>query len=316
MALVNFVFEVNYAVFSVFASLLVTEVVGSLFLLFFWRDAKSSVLDYAVPIWEVTGTFGAFWVVTSYFAYPTLLVPAASIFAPLLIIFLILFVARNSSIVFGEFIVKRRWLDEEKLYKAYAASTLLLGLVVLVLLSALVGGAGVDLNSGTFVFGGWVAAPGSLAFVIGALLIGLGLGPVFYSLARFRKMVLPVTALGIAISCISFYLYSPALVSASIAVPAVLTLLAALLYLSSKTSGIVSNKGVFIAVLAIIIFSLQFLVYPSVIGQALPVDSITTAGPMSSAYLLITLAGVPLLAVMMGLYLTVVGRRVSRSESR
>ncbi len=306
---INFVFEVNYAVFSVFASLLLTEVVGSVFLLFFWKKAKSNVLDYAIPIWEVTGTFGAFWVVTSYFAYPSLLIPAVAIFAPLLVVFLILFVARNASIVFGEFIMKRGWLDEEKLYKAYAVSTLLLGLVVLVLLSSLVSGAGVDLKAGAFALGGWAASPGSLPFVVGTLLIGLGLGPVLFSLASLRKMVLPATALGVVISCASFFLYSPALVSAWVAVPVVLTLVAALLFLSDITAGIVTNKAVFIAVLATIIFSLQFLIYPSVIGQALPVDSITTSGAMASAYVAITAVGIPLLVVMLGFYIMIVGRK-------
>ena len=105
----------NYATFSIFAALLLTEVMAGVLLLFLYEDTKSKVLEYVVPIWTVTGTFGAFWIVTSYFAYPTLLVTVASLFAPLLIVFLILFVARNSSIVFGEFITKKGWLDEKKL---------------------------------------------------------------------------------------------------------------------------------------------------------------------------------------------------------
>ena len=143
----NFIFEVNYAVFAIFAALLITEVMGSVVLLLFWNKAKTPVLEYIIPIWEVTGTFGAFWVVTGDFAYPSLLIPVASIYAPLLSVFLILLVARNISIAFGEFIIKREWLDEIKLYKTYAISTLILGITVLVLLSSLVSGAGVDLSN-------------------------------------------------------------------------------------------------------------------------------------------------------------------------
>ena len=75
-------FEVNYAVFAIFAALLITEVMGSVVLLLFWNRAKNVVLEYIVPIWEVTGTFGAFWVVTGDFAYPNLLIPVSSIYAP------------------------------------------------------------------------------------------------------------------------------------------------------------------------------------------------------------------------------------------
>jgi cytochrome d ubiquinol oxidase subunit II len=299
---------VNYAVFSVFASLLITEVMGSALMIFFWDTARPKVLEYAVPIWEVTGTFGAFWVVTSYFAYPGLLIPAAGMFAGLLIVFLILFVARNSSIVFGEFIVKRGWLDDEKLYRAYALSTLLLGVVFLVLLSSLISGAGVDLAAGTFSLVTWALSPGSIPFVVGTLLIGLGLGPVFFSLTSLRKMVAPLTVIGVVVSVASFYLYSPALVSWWVVVPVVITVLAALLFLSRRTAAVVSNKAVFIGVLGIIIFSLQFLVYPSVIGRALPVDSVTTTGVMALAYLTISAVGASLLAVMLAAYMTVVRR--------
>jgi cytochrome d ubiquinol oxidase subunit II len=306
---INFVFEVNYAVFSVFASMLITEVAGSVFLLFFWQAAKAKVLDYIVPIWEVTGTFGAFWVVTSYFAYPGLLIPAASIFAGLIVVFLILFVGRNASIVFGEFITKRRWLDEKKLYKAYAVSTLLLGVVVLVLLSSLVSGAGVNLGAGTFSLGAWVSSPGSIPFVVGVLLIVVGMGTVFFSLTTLRKATVPVTALGVVVSVASFYLYSSALVSAWVAFPIILTFVAVLPFLSDRTAAIVSNKAVFIALLSIIIFTLQFLVYPSVIGRpGVSVDSVTTTGPVASAYEAITAVGTPLLAVMLAFYVTIVRR--------
>jgi cytochrome d ubiquinol oxidase subunit II len=300
---------VNYAVFSVFASLLLTEVAGSAFLLLFWETAKSKVLDYVVPVWEVTGTFGAFWVVTSYFAYPSLLIPVASIFAGLIVVFLILFVGRNASIVFGEFITKRGWLDEKKLYKAYALSTLLLGVVVLVLLSSLVGGAGVDLTAGTFSLGAWAASPGSIPFVVGALLIVLGVGIAFFSLKSLRKVILPVTALGMAVSVASFYMYSSSLVSLWVLIPVILTAAAILPFLSDKTAGIVSNKAVFLVLFSIIIFTLQFLVYPDVLGRpGLSVDSFTTTGPLASAYAVITAVGVPLLAVMLAFYVMVVRR--------
>jgi cytochrome d ubiquinol oxidase subunit II len=306
---INFIFEVNYAVFSVFASLLLTEVAGSVFLLVSWEAAKSKVLDYVVPIWEVTGTFGAFWVVTSYFAYPSLLIPVASTFAGLLVVFLILFVGRNASIVFGEFITKSGWLDEKKLYMAYALSTLLLGLVVLVLLSSLVSGAGVDLTAGTFSVGAWAMSPGSIPFVVGALLIVFGVGIVFFSLKSLRRASLPITALGMAVSVASFYLYSSSLVSSWVLIPVTLTFVAILPFLSEKTPGIVSNKAVFLALFSITIFSMQFLVYPNVIGRpGLSVDSFTTTGPLASAYAAITAVGTSLLAVMLVFYVMVVRR--------
>lgn len=297
-----------------FAALLITEIMGAVVLLVAW-PARTKVLDYVVPVWEVTGTFGALWVVTGVFAYPALLVPVAAIFAPLLIVFLILWVARSASIVFAEFITKRGWLDEAKLYRAYAFSTILLGFAVLVLLSSLVGGQGVDLTSGSFSILSWTTA-GSVAFVVGTLVLGVGLAPVFFDLPPLRRLVLPLGGLGILLSVLSYWLMSPALITPWMAVPVLLTLAAGLLYLWPKTARIVTNKAVFLLVLSTIIFSLQPLVYPKAIGQAIPVDAVTTAGAMASAFTAVTYIGGLLLAVMLVLYIRIAARGPSGPDLR
>jgi len=303
---VNGIFEVNYAAFSVFAALLITEIMGAVGLLIAW-PSKTKVLDYIVPVWEVTGTFGALWVVTGDFAYPGLLVPVSEIFTPLLIVFLVLWVARGASIAFAEFITKRGWLDEEKLFKSYAAATLVLGLVVLVLLSALVGGQGVSLASGSFSVISWATA-GSVVFVIGTLLLAVGLAPVFFDLPALRNLVLPSTGLGVVLSVLSYWLMSSGLLTPWMAVPVLLTLAVGALFMWPRTSTIVTNKAVFLAVLSVIIFSLQPLVYPKAIGEALPIDAITTTGAMADAFFSMTVVGGLLLALMLALYVVVATR--------
>lgn len=299
----NWIFETNYAVFSVFASLLIAEVIGSVLLLFYYDAAKAKVLQFAVPIWEVTGTFGAFWVVTGDMAYPTLLIPVATIFGALLTMFLFFFVARNSAIVFAEFITKRKWLDEKKLYKAYAVSTLLLAIILLILLSSLVSGAGVLSNasplSTNFDFAAWTSQVGSWLFVIGTVLIAIGVAPVFFDIRFLARRLAPLALLGILLSVGAYYEFSPSFITAALAVPILLTLLAVLLYLPKKTAPIVTNKAIFITVLSIIIFSLQPLVYPRFVGQRLPIDALTTTGPMALAFYQTTWAGSALLAVML-----------------
>jgi cytochrome d ubiquinol oxidase subunit II len=304
----------NYAVFAVFATLLLTEMMGALLLLTAWETAKKRVLDYIVPIWEITGTFGAFWVVTSDFAYPSLLIPVSELFAPLLIIFLILFVARNASIVFAEFIIKKRWLDEVKLYKAYAMSTIVLGLVLLVLVSALVGGQGVDLATGSFSLASWATA-GSVVFVLGTLLLLVGLAPAFFDLAPLRRLVLPLIGAGIALSVLSYHLMSSALLTWWITVPVILTLAAGLFCLWPKTTTVLVNKAVFILVMCVAVFSLQPLVYPNAIGQKLAVDAYTTSGTMESAFLSANVVGAILLAVMIGFYVMVAARGTSGPDA-
>jgi cytochrome d ubiquinol oxidase subunit II len=309
----NWIFETNYAIFSVFASLLITEVMGSVLLLLFYDAAKTKVLEYAVPIWEVTGTFGAFWVVTGDMAYPTLLIPVATIFGALLTVFLILFVARNVTIVFAEFITKRKWLDEKKLYKAYAISTLLLGFTVLILLSSLVSGAGVLSNasplSTNFNLGAWASNTGSWLFMIGTILIAVGIAPVFFDIRPFAKRLVPLAVLGVLVSIGAYYEYSSSFVTAYLSIPALLTILAALLYIPKKTASIVTNKAIFIVVLSVVVFSLQPLVYPKFVGQALSIDALTTTGPMATVFYQTTWVGGALLAVMLFVYVWIAFRQ-------
>lgn len=308
MLTISLIFYASFLIFAVFATLLITEIMGSVLMLIAWDNVKSRVLEYIVPIWEVTGTFGVFWVVVVDFSFPSILIPAAHIYAVAIMLFLILIVARNASIVFGEYIIKRGWLDEKKLYMAYSASTIALGIVVLVMLSSIISGSGVDLASGVFNIGTWLSSGGSYAFILGTLLIGVGLAPVFYGLKPLRFIALPATATGVTLSILSYYLYLPSLVSPMILVPAILTLLVPVLFSVDKAYSIVTNKLVFATVSVVILFSLNFLVYPEAFGKALPVDSVTTSGPMASAFFTITLIGGLLLAAMLVIYLFAVKR--------
>ena len=92
-------------------------------------------------------------------------------------------------------------------------------------------------------------------------------------------------------------------------IPVALVLLVGVLFVvSKKTAAIVSNKAVFLTFLSAIIFSLQFLVYPSAIGGAVSVNAVTTSGPMTSAYLSITTAGGAMLVIMLGFYMNIAMR--------
>lgn len=311
MLIINLIFYVNFAIFAVFATLLITEVMGAVLLLVSYEAAKKKVLEYIVPIWEVTGTFGAFWVVVTDFAFPRILLPAAHIFAVPLMLFLILIVARNASIVFGEYIMKKGWLDEKKLYLMYSLSTLALGIIVLSILVSFIGGAGIDLASGTLAISGWVGSPGNILFLIGALLIGTGLAPIFYGIREFGFLTIPATVSGVLVSLLSFYLLDPGLLTALIAIPVALTVLVPLLNLVPAGRNLVGNKLLFTIVASVIIFTLSPLVYPSAFGRTLGVDGFTTSGVMGQAFLAITVVGCLLLAVMIAVYLLAVRRSAS-----
>lgn len=292
-----------------FAALLSTEIMGGVVLLVWWKKYRKPVLEYIVPIWEITGTFGAFWVVLSDFAFPSIIVPLAGLYAAAIMIFLILIVARNSSIVFGEYIVKKKWLDEHKLYVMYSLSTVLLGLIVLYIVSGIIGGYGVSLSPFNVNLTTWISHPADLLFIIGTVIILLGLAPVFFGAKDLANMSVLFTVLGVVISTITVYLFQGSGISWMVVIPVLLTLLPAILFKFDKLVALLTNKLFFLAWLSVDLFSLNFLVYPKAFGQSISVDSLTTSGPMYSAYFLISLIGGILLAILIALYSVAVARK-------
>jgi cytochrome d ubiquinol oxidase subunit II len=315
MSTINWLFEINFAIFAVFLLLFVTELMGGVLLLIAYDATKAKVLPYIVPIWEVTGTFAAFWVVTADFAYPAMLIPVATLLAGLILVFLILLVLRNASISFAELIFRRRWLTERRLYQVYGVATLGIGLVVLVILSAIVSGAGVTLSpSMSFSLWGWLTSAGSLPYVVGVLFIGIGLAPVFYDIAPLRRLCLPLTAVGVLIEAGALYLYASSLLSVYFLIPGVLTVAAALLYTLPRTAPIASQKLVFAILGWVIIFAQSYLVYPTAFNGAISVDAVTTSGPMVGAFYLLSAVGLVVVGFLMVLYMLVV-RRATRIPS-
>jgi len=308
MSTINWLFEINFAIFAVFLALFISELMGGVLLLVAYDATKAKVLPYIVPIWEVTGTFAAFWVVTADFAYPSMLVPVATLLAGLILVFLILIVVRNAAISFAELILKGGRISEKRLYQLYGLATVGIGVVVLIVLSAIVSGAGVTLATLNFSLWGWATASGSLPYLLGVLLIAVGLAPVFYNVEALRRITVPFTVAGVAVETGALYLYSSSFIGPAFLIPALFTIVVPLLYQFRLTAPIVYQKLVFALVGAIIVFSLSYLVYPTAFNGALPVDAVTTSGPMVGAFYILTAAGIVVVGLLSVLFLVVVWR--------
>ena len=62
-------------------ALFLSEAMGAFQMLFNWEKSNSKVISYITPVWEITGTFAAFFVVAADFAFPKIIIPLASIYA-------------------------------------------------------------------------------------------------------------------------------------------------------------------------------------------------------------------------------------------
>ncbi len=291
----------NFAIFSVFVTLIVTEIMGSVLLLTAYEKYKGSVLSYIIPIWEVTGTFGAFWVVSADLAYPPLLIPVAVIFSFPIMLFLILFVGRNATISFAEFIIKKGWLDDRKLYKGYAIASLLMGIVIMVVIVALIGGNGVNIANATFSAYSWVR-PDGLLFIAGAVLLIAGLAPVFYNDPSMKKTSIILVFLGILMDTISFEMFKNWHLTYLFIIPDFLAILLPILYFFPSTARIVSKKVVFIALTSSATFLLNFMAYPTILGGEIAVNTVTNSGPVAAAFFPITVGGGIPVGILLFLY--------------
>ena len=315
MSITDWPFYINFAIFSVFLTLFISELMGGILLLLFYDASKKKVLPYIVPIWEVTGTFAAFWVVTADFAYPALIPAVAALFPAAIIVFLIFLVVRNSSISFAEYIITRRWVNEKRLYQAYGVATLLIALVVLLVLSSIVGGAGVNLSPIAFNFGAWLTDPATLPYLVGVVIIAVGLAPVFYDLEAFRRLTLPLTVVGVLVEIGALAMISRTFLAWPLVLASLLTVAAAALYQSRRTAPIVTNKVVLGVLSVVIVFSLNYLVYPTAFVHAdhgpLTVNSVTTTGPMVGAFDALSVAGGIIVGGLMVLYMVAAYRKDS-----
>ncbi|BAB59886.1 TVG0750122 [Thermoplasma volcanium GSS1] len=320
-------FAIQFFTTAAAVAFLLTELMGGFMLLFDWKNSGQKIMTYVAPIWEVTGTFLAMFVVETDATFAGILIPAAFAFAALLLIFLILFIVRNVAIILGEFAGSRKIFTDRQLYYIYVIATLLISVVFLAFSSAIISGNGVKIDIAgnpvdsllsvsnaeiSFNLASWLAGPGDILFVVSAALIAFGLSPVFYDVDRFSTYGVISSVIGFILGIVSF-VQMGVHISPIIIIPAIIIIGVPILYRIGLAKKILTNKALFIVLLIVSIYSLYFTVYPSAMNGKLPLSQIITTGPMVIGTILTTVVGFTLLAFMLSLYVYV-NYRSSRNQ--
>ncbi|WP_048162353.1 hypothetical protein [Thermoplasma acidophilum] len=319
-------FAIEFFTAAAAVAFLLTELMGGMMLLFDWRNSGQRVMSYVAPVWEVTGTFLAMFVVETDATFAGILLPVAFAFAALLLVFLILFIIRNLSIILGEFAEKRQILTDRQLYYIYVIATLLLSVIFLAFVSAVISGNGVTLLiSGnpvnsllsvsnaqvSFNVAKWLVGPGDILFIIAAVFITFGLAPVLYDIKRFSGIAIISSVIGFILGVISLVQMGVS-INPVIVIPAIIIIGAPVLYRFNIARSMLTNKAAFIVLLVIAVYSLYFTVYPTAMHGRLVLSEVVTRGPMVLGTILTTAVGFTLLAFMLSLYVYV-NYRSSRS---
>ncbi len=281
----------NAAIFATFFAMISTELMAASAIVFKYEESTKKVFRFLVPIWEITGTFFVFYAVNVEALVPDALPLVAYAYISYILIFLILYVGRNVSIIAAEYIWKSRVVNRKLLYRAYAVITYVLGILILIIYTSLLSGVGVNVAAESFSILKFISFLPDDGFIAGSAILLFGLGAVFYGLDVKRYLPLVVTAIGMAIAGLSFAYLGDVTTPAFIIIPAAITLLLPLLWMFGVTRRLVSNKLVFQGAMAISAFFLIYTVYPWLFAKSLNLTSLLNNSAMQAQIFYTTIMG-------------------------
>ena len=288
---VNIEVVLNLIIFSVFFTVAATELMAASAILFRYKESEKKVFRFLLPIWEITGTFFVFYVVNLEGLAPDVLPLLAYSFISYILIFLILYVLRNTVIISAENIWKNSRVNRRLLYSAYAVVTFVLGAMVVMIYASFLGGHGLNYTAETFSLVSFLKFLPDDGFVIGIAVLFFGLAAVFYGLDVNRFLPLIVTAAGMIIAGISLLGLGDSNNTALFAIPVIFTLLLPLLWIFPGTRYIAEKKLVFQGFIAISVFFLAYSQYPYLLGKTLLVPSILNNSAMQTQMFYATIIG-------------------------
>lgn len=288
---VNIEVVLNLIIFSVFFTVAATELMAASAILFRYKESEKKVFRFLLPIWEITGTFFVFYVVNLEGLAPDVLPLLAYSFISYILIFLILYVLRNTVIISAENIWKNSRVNRRLLYSAYAVVTFVLGAMVVMIYASFLGAHGLNYTAETFSLVSFLKFLPDDGFVIGIAVLFFGLAAVFYGLDVNRFLPLIVTAAGMIIAGISLLGLGDSNNTALFAIPVIFTLLLPLLWIFPGTRYIAEKKLVFQGFIAISVFFLAYSQYPYLLGKTLLVPSILNNSAMQTQMFYATIIG-------------------------
>lgn len=306
---------INIAIFSVFFAILSTELMAASAIVFRYSESEKKVFKYLVPIWEITGTFLVFYVVNLEALIPSALPLVAYSFISYILLFLILYVLRNASIISAEFIWKGAIVNRKFLYTMYAVITFILGIMVLVIYTAILSGRGLNYSAMSFNILKFAAFLPDDGFIIGSAILLFGLASIYYSLEVNGYLSLAVTITGMVIAGFSFLYLGDLNNPYFLVIPAIITILIPILWINKGTKRLVENKLVFQGMMSVSVFFLAYSEYPYLLGKSLNLLNLLNNNAMQTQIFYTTIVGGIILLILTYLFFDVYFKRGEKSGS-
>ncbi|MDE1846137.1 MAG: cytochrome d ubiquinol oxidase subunit II [Candidatus Micrarchaeota archaeon] len=292
----NILYLINYLILSVFATLFIVEVGIALLSLLKYRNYRDEIRKFLLPIWEVNGTFAAFYLVNFEVTYPTLLNAVGQLYVAPLLIAAIFFILRSIFLVYSEYMNSPQ---KENLYMdIYALSTLALTLIAISVFDSGISGIGVSLQANLADFLVLLFNPFNVLMLIGVFLIAIFVVSSCFKVGRMHEFGILPLALAFVLMGIAIWAYLP-LVFANLAAnayllafPAILGIIAAIM--QRNMSRYANHLTLFWLFVSINVFGA--IEYPYVFGD-INILNYVAAPAISSAILWISTIGGGLLII-------------------
>lgn len=286
----NPLYIANYLIFSVFLTLLIMEIGAALLALLSYPNYREKLRRYLLPIWEVDGTFAAFYLVNFEATYPTLLGLAGTIYVLPLLLAGAAFILRSVFLVYAEVIGAGK--AEENCMRMYAVCTLVMSFFAISVFGSGLSGIGINVATNSADLLALILSPLNLMLFLGIILIAAFLAINYFEVGgRLRRGVLAVSA-AIILILVGILQYAPSLfagIVANIYLLAIsLAILAAALVLQLKKNRYANHLSIIWLIASINL--LGIVGYPSIFGSqsilqylassaaTLPLLIITTVG--------------------------------------
>ncbi len=204
----NISYFINYGIFSAFILLFLLEVGVGLLSLIAFGKYREKLMRYIVPIWEINGTFGVFYVVNLEATYPSAVPLVGTIYVIPVILTITVFMAHNGYIAYAEYIGKT---SQEALYmRIYGFSMLLVAFIAISMLTSSVSGIPINLKDGTIDLVIMFANYFNLLYFVGIALITVSVSMIFFEMKKPSKM-LPIIFLlaAVVLIAVATSLYTP-----------------------------------------------------------------------------------------------------------
>ena len=289
----NAVYTISYIIFSVFFTLFMCEIGLALITLFDYNSYKDKINRIINPLWEVTGTFGVFYLVNFEVSYPGILTIVGTAYAIPLLVAAVFIILRNMFLVFSEYINEKN--AESRFRLVYSASTIVAALIALSVLTSGISGIGINPTTQSINLEMFLN-PFNLLIIVSAIFISFSLASSVIKPEKFFKTGSTSLIAGFALGFLAAYLYLPG-VHQPQAISFVLLAFALVIISVILQLMRIKYSGAFNVIIVMVLINiLGVLIYPFVFGTT-NINSYIASSSLANAEIAITAVGGFLLSI-------------------